>query len=937
MNAWTSTGAVLAAWLALPAVALPAAVIPQESAPAVRQRLAAAQLAQSRGDFAVAERELDAAQQIADGEQKADVERARRALRSLSRPEQHYPSTPAEAGRIREVLQERGFGNQGRDPVQDLIATLNTGPWDVGAVQNAWSQLLSLRGLMVPPLVEALPRLGPFGLQNAIALLDEYEDERITKALMTLLDRRTPEVATLIANSLTQMAKPVALPLAERLIQADQPARVRVDAFRALVRCGVSEGRLTALAQELVAVPQLHTTLWDTAQSATGPWVDAILTGLALSPTEELRAATSLHQLRRAGSQDEASVLAILAQFSDPVRAQAAHRLVREHPEWARVAAIGLAAPAANLVDLGAVHWWRAPDAAASALLAYGCKGPSRDPAPTLAGLVANGWRAKPEHETRLVEFARKLGESMLLASALPDEARALALLATNDPLAIAVARHAVKLERPWHRLIVRQLAARDLSDGIALELIARDWSGIDATAAGELAAIVVRGVSIEPNAMPRVAARQRPEPTWEAALRQRFEADDALPVEVILPLVRDRSEDALVALAKRDPRLALREAAAWPVPPRATAFVHLVAPHAEAADLPFLLGWLASGLELRSNRDATFALLAAIHRCGVGHPDVIALGTDAATSDVHELALAAAGEARIDDLPRLLVLLPTLDWGIIVTANRVLGPQLRAEHSSLLLTAMERSLPAAIQATSPEQFQGNNRPGGPTQVGYLLQHLVRLGEALALPFAERIVAEGIGDPELVKDAAAAAIRLGGDRRHLLLTQLLRDDRLGVVAAALAAPELAADPSLRATAIAAWVRVGDRLGDQEKLAAMLRNFSPEERTEVAAAILANDRATTLSRDVCRAALSVLQEDKDAGHLDVLARIAKHPDYEVRLTVAGRLGRTFDRAAAPHLIDLLKDDHLVVAELAKQSLERIASYLDARSQWEQRLK
>ena len=50
----------------------------------------------------------------------------------------------------------------------------------------------------------------------------------------------------------------------------------------------------------------------------------------------------------------------------------------------------------------------------------------------------------------------------------------------------------------------------------------------------------------------------------------------------------------------------------------------------------------------------------------------------------------------------------------------------------------------------------------------------------------------------------------------------------------------------------------------------------------------------------------------------------------------QLGRVFTRDAAPFLLELLKDDDEAVRNVAKESLDRLAEYLDARTKWDERL-
>jgi len=140
--------------------------------------------------------------------------------------------------------------------------------------------------------------------------------------------------------------------------------------------------------------------------------------------------------------------------------------------------------------------------------------------------------------------------------------------------------------------------------------------------------------------------------------------------------------------------------------------------------------------------------------------------------------------------------------------------------------------------------------------------------------------------------------------------------------------------SLAEVATAAILRTGPQ---PTATADWLLHLTPAARTPLAMAVVNAPARRTFSPALLRAACEVLTVDKDARHLALLQALLDDPRAEVRIPLAKALATTFDRRAAQPLLELLKDDDLQVQQVSREQLQRLAEYLQARSEWEQKLK
>jgi hypothetical protein len=287
------------------------------------------------------------------------------------------------------------------------------------------------------------------------------------------------------------------------------------------------------------------------------------------------------------------------------------------------------------------------------------------------------------------------------------------------------------------------------------------------------------------------------------------------------------------------------------------------------------------------------------------------------------EVAKAAASGARVSQLPELLAMLPELHHEVVSALDTALVPQLRREHGEPIAAALDRlrERPFAEWST----------------VFVLLGWLGVTQDGRALPAIRRLLAhEHVGQWSGLETAAArAAIAVAGEQRSTILGELLAAPRGSTVAAALTAPELRTDPSLRAAAKEAILGAGRRLevGDADDVFSSLG----DEAVAFARDLLVDERFATVQEQLGMAALRAFGRAKSPDAVAVLARAVGHAEQKVRMVAAMELGNTFTRDAAPLLIELLKDRSSEVRKAAQHALEELARYLDAKDQWEKRLK
>jgi hypothetical protein len=903
------------------------AAVAQELAPA--QRVAKAAMFESRGELAAAEQELRAALATAQGDERTAVERA---LQQLQR-RTGAASAPAVTAQDPQRPAPTPASLVGDPVVQRLIAELDQGTPKVGTVAAAREQLESLGALAVPALCAQLPQLGPFGISNAIGLL-RGSDPAIVEVLMTLA-KRDPATAQLVAARLDRLSWEVAQPVGERLLAPTFPVRVRTTALAQLGERGADPNQLEPLVQSLLAEPGAHLAIVELLQRLQVPWGKTMLVSLSASPDPKARAEALVVRAKLEPELSQQTFLQALAALplTPRQRAEHAHQVVRWRPDWVEVACLGLAAADGNgPSEYMKVEWWRQPDAAAPALLALRERMlannvhwlPPKDLELIFTGLIDTGWRIAPEHEDLLLRNARAGFSAHLIAGMLPDETRALGFYPRMGPQAYAAVGNVVYRRLPWHRLVVWALAALPTSsEGTPESLLTRDWHGLSDEVAAELTTVIARWVAAEPS----LAAGNPYQTTPNAAYRSQWvlaliEAvrKQGMPASVLMPLVAAGNDAALSALAEREPVQALDAAQRrhW------RSLTILAQQHGSRRHVPRLLeAW-------RAERDNEQLRQALVH-LGRGAIELIELGTTGSA----ELAIArsAATGAKVEDLVRLLAMLPALDRSIIETTHQTLADQLGQEHAPLLLAALDAILPAVLAAPQGEQPSARAQ-GAILHADWLLQHLERLAVTAMATRAADIAQQASASATLLARASRLALAHAGTQRVELLRSLLAIPRAPVVAVTLQQLDGAEWASFAEAATAALLRTASQ---PMATADWLLRLTPAARTPLALAVVDAPTRRTFSPELLRAACEVLTAGKNAEHLAKLQALLDDPRAEVRIPLARALATTFDRRAAQPLLELLKDDDPQVQQVSREQLQRLAEYLQARSEWEQKLK
>ncbi|HEU4420859.1 MAG TPA: hypothetical protein VFT55_18110, partial [Planctomycetota bacterium] len=621
----------------------------------VTARLSAAKLHESRGDFARAEAELRAALEQAPAADRASVANAIAAL--LTRQ-----------GRDDEAAALTGAMPQGKgeDPINRLIEVLDSGSTKIEAVKDAVAQLESLGSLVVPHLLAALPKMGPFGLSNTLDRLARFDDARITAALANLIDTADVVIAATVASRVPRMRRAVALPLAERIAQAKVEPKVQLGALRALLQYDGAASTIQQLAQRLAADPsgESQAALIECLGQAEQPWVVEVLEALMKHASAEVRANATLEWIRDKKGLTEQQALAAIEALPPEHIVSVTLELRHLHPDWVKVGLLQLRTVrkagqwSQSPQDLvGSWEWWRLPDESAGELLALEF-GEHRHPGPSgpamvvnaLEQLVARGWVLPADLDARVA----RLHAWYVLANAVPANAEDRALAAWETAAdRQGFALHVRRAERPWHRLVSRQLLRTTRSDQVDASLLQRDWTGAPPEAVAALAELAARWPE-----SPSGGQLQ-----WHGALIGAFQRNANLTPAVILPLVAAGNVDAWQALVARDPQAALEQA-------RGAKVLHL---H-QARDLAKLLRrGLPSDVSLALRLLDVYEgvgwaydtdLIAFFAEQAAGHLDVIRLGRapipiGGAQSARLDIACKAAMGARVQDLGELLALAP--------------------------------------------------------------------------------------------------------------------------------------------------------------------------------------------------------------------------------------------------------------------------------------
>jgi len=921
---------------ALAAMFLSGLVMAQEP-PSVASRLAASKLAATAGKLADAEQELRAALVQATAAERVQIT-------------QELAALLVRQGRTDEATALAGAPPQGlakgEDPILRLIAVLDSGAGtnEADAVRDAAAQLNTLGALVVPHLLAAMPRLGPFGINNVLDLLVRYDDPHITAALSAMLDTADAGVVTAIANRLDDMRHGVSLPLAQRIAQAKVEPKAQAQALLVLLQHESTAAATQQLAQRLAEDPaaEVQRMLGQALASVQEPWVVDVLAAQMRHSSAERRAAATFEWIKRQPKLTEDQALAAIQALPPQKVAWVSNSLGSVHPDWVRVGLLSLRAlPQAEAWSgnaqqfVGRWEWWRMPDESGPELLAARFpERPQHEPSASQAvgneinELIARGWMLPASLDARLAEVAGPSGYWHVVVKALPDNAedRAIAVWEkASDPYDFV--RAAVQAERPWHRLVVRHLLLATRSDQVETLFLQRDWSGAPPEVATALAELAARWPE-----SPSGGQLQ-----WHAPLIAAFHRHANLPPSVILPLVAAGNAKAWQTLVERDPQAALEQA-------RGAAKLHsfqisdvgkLLGGRGGPSDMPFALR-VRSMFE-GSGQHGYSELVRFFVEHGAGHLDLIRLAVvpvppgPLQESRVQIASFAAKG-ARVQDLEELLGLMPSLQprcWNALVEA---LSPPAFVAQVAPWVAAVEACL-----ARPWTRIENESMMRGVASADQLLWLVWRLGDSQdpsALPVLRRVMALVKDDAKFLDRAALAALQCAGPTRRQLLLELLASPRLEIVRPALEALEQRTDGELRARTQEAVLRLGETL---DNVTAVFGALDKPDRIALALAILDGDRFERFTQDLCIAALTTIGQAKDARYLPQLARGARHPRSGVRSSAASAIGNTFALEAAPYLLELLKDDNEPVRKTAQKCLDDLANYLDARAKWEARLK
>lgn len=888
-------------------------------------RLAQAKLLEARGDVAAARRALEDALAKAS---EADQVALREALAALPQDGKTTPDDEGTLGkwvddpalaRFLELLQQRGFpaAAAAQDPVQRRIAVLNEGTPEVRAVEEAMRQLNQLGALAVAPLLEALPKVGRFGLVNVVSLLQSQSDPRIAPALLERANR-DPAFAVLIVERLQNMADAVRQGLVAGIDATKLPLAVQLQFAEVMGGLTGLDERRRVLAMRLADEPTLQEDLCYRLRSWQVPWADAVLAKLRASQDPATAAQATAQWLLLQTDLDEPSALAALQQLDPRYRGSVARQVTTWAKHWAKVALLGLG-EGVNHKDLHKEAWflrvlWRHGGGdAATALLRIAKAQPDALEVivPQVLGIVEDGWLLPREWDSTLGSY-----NAAVLATALPkdDEARALAAWqGLGSDVRSAFVDTSINLGRAWHRVVAAQLAAAQHYEGVQAGWLRRDWTGAPPEVGAVLVALAERFPAMPVGHAERAQRAQSNPVDWTGSLIEACGRHRELPPAILLPLVRAGNANAWAALVQRDPGAALASARA-PDNRWHQGLPGLLGEHGTADDVPTLvqlLGW--HGL----THDDVEQVLPFVLRHGVGN--LALLQRVAKSTHAAKLGPAIAAKLARAQLPAFLAVLPELPSDLAKFATEVLQPQLGAADAATLVQALEHA-----EAREPRSV---------VELQCVLQLMTRVAAPECLPALRRFVAsERAGAWR--GSAAASMIACAGAERRTVLRELLASGAVDAVAAALAAPEVGQDQELLAAATKALLANLRSLGDVE---GFFQGLEPRSRATTAGAVLHAADFDQCAPAFAVSCLRALGDLKDSRLASDLARGTQHPNAQVRRVATHQLGRLFAREAAPFLLEQRKDDDDEVRMIAKRSLELLADYLDDRAQWAERLR
>ncbi|MBK8098347.1 MAG: HEAT repeat domain-containing protein [Planctomycetes bacterium] len=923
------------AWVVVLAWLLAPGLLAQEPQ-TVQGRLAAAKIAEARGEFANAEKQLRDALAMAALSQRGEVEAALRSLlQRLGRPQ--------EGATVAATV----------DPVQRLIETLDTGGIEDAAVKAARDSLASLGGLAIPQLLSAMPKLGPFGLGHVLNLLGSHADPRIAEAVAELVRKADPAVALVVADRIAEFRTEVAGPLARRLFlpESGNPVPVRAEAWFALCKHGAATSTDVAGALPLLenGDPEASGNVIAGLALVRDEWATAALHGLAeraLIPQVRSRLIAAV--AGRVQSAEEMMIVQQLEALPADYRLQPAFSLAREHPQWPLVAAVALRTNpepgmVAALVML--TEWWRKPEASAELLLqvldlplAEGKRRSSprtmnpetsvpRACVDALRSLVERGWVLPPERDglvLQAIQRAQYAGSAFVSFLPFDGEERALAAFTNGgETFGVELAQGALSPARPWFRLTVRAMAAVASnphgSQGKYGDLLVRDWNGAPAEVVAELVAVT------------SVAVRNGN--SSQGAAARAMSTCPTLPVDLLFPYLATREGLEAIQLAEeRDPKALLGWLRANPTVADndnlTTQVASLLLRHGGALDVPLAVHLIRSGAalgEVSSDEIAQF-----LTANGRGHLEVVRLAEQPirlVPSDTWvRLATEAASEVASRDFRSAVALCPALEPSCAQALHTRLLRIIRKEDAAALLADLRGMPPVALLDDS----------GTTSALSRKITLLAAAGGPAAIPLLDELLAAmPPTEPDSAADRLAGLIartriELSPQPRADVIRSMLTSGRVVEVLAAMRSPE-AWQPELLDTLVAAAVRVATQR-------AIIDSFA-----EIAAsAWLPFCRAVLAHRDLAQCkpefvvhVLRGLGDARDPAAIPLLASALAHGRTAVRLEVARQLGRTLSPDAASALITLLRDDDPELRKAADDALTAIADHADKLQKWQAR--
>lgn len=929
-------GAALAAWSSFGVVAA------QSSEPVnVAASIATAKLAEARGEFVSAQATLQAA-----------LERAKPAERQR---------VEAELQRLRRALGQEPVadvqGQQPGDPVARQIAILEQGTTQNERVGAAYRELDLLGPLVDEQLIAALPKAGMFGLRNLLNLLEDSEHPDLPRALGQLLDGDDPAVAAVLADKIAglnrEFRSEAVKVLALRLSGEAYPARMRARMLDAMLRTDVEHERILAVTSQLVEQPAARSAVAEFAIERRQTELTRAILHQLIAVDDEAGQKARAALLTSAADLDEATALQRLEAIEPDLRSRTARVLAEEHPDWVRVAALGISESMGSTEWLAAVEWWREPEVAMRALLRVPIDRDEGQAWNEIVTLIHNGWTAPAEFDEALVRWCERRNRGMdPFVHSLPadGEARAIAVLDTLSPTdRRKVFRISVELHRQWIELPLRTLEEQDEPWQNLQYALQLDWASATDEQIKRLVAIVqtcvdktgAQGSGPQGTATTQMAWSNSN--MWVDQLIQLVSSDRSLPSELLEPLALGGNYRAWGVLASLDPQRALELARSWSpgrIAENANGVVGLISKHGEATDVEMLLHALQQLARNGVRQDEAAASQAFLLGHAAGDPRVVALGVMNADWRLPMNAMyqpdwfaataeLAARRARASDLEELLRLLPDLREDVAEALGKALTPQLRSTHTATLEAATTRVLDRLREDGEMYDDVRKERQHLTTTSEWLLRSLASVAPARAAAVARSVLATPNDTRRLWSDAAEVLLKTAGDDLAAVTAELLDSADPAVVGAALDSTALRGDEKLQDHAVEAILRNGaqlDRTG-------VFSHVTDADALRMAKALVADERFVRFRETPACDTLRAIGDSKDPALVGELQRGNRHPSIDVRGCVAEQLGRTFSKEAAPALIEMLRDDSQRVREAAEAALTQISTYLEARERWE----